>query len=487
MAYKYQFSEHSNVGKVRAVNEDTLANTKTINGHLFIVCDGMGGAVGGKTASTLATKSIIHFFNKEVYSNKKLAIKEALLFANNQIYQTAQNKPSLKGMGTTACVLLIENDSIYYGHVGDSRIYLRTEASLHTLTRDHSYVNQLIEKKEILIEEAFNHPNKNRILQALGVKLDVAPDIVTKSPQLLQGDELLICSDGLNDMLTDEEILLTLIGNKEEKNVVDFKLSKLIEKAIAYGGKDNISTQLIQITESPFTERIFEDKSYSQTAFLTDETIQKENLNKKYIIVISALMVILIGIGSYFLFKNINIRGTIEKVNIFTSKKEKAKIPKKEPKQLNSIETQNSNKVNESALKSLIELQSKKSVDNKYPTIKECGLFYESIKEKSSPQDDDVIECKGLALKSALHQIEKVKTLETLKKIQNTYESYFGEEKRINNASSKRKKILDSLNKEKVKPRNKKINVKAKPTEAKKISIQDEKKRIKNDSIKPKK
>ncbi len=235
----------TDVGRVRSANEDCLGEAMTPNGHLFVVCDGMGGHVGGAVASSRAVESLIEFFQKDTYDNPIQALDHALSFANEQIYAATMIQPELKGMGTTAVVVLVRNEECYIAHVGDSRIYLFSDGKLNRLTKDHSYVQTLVDANIIADEDAENHPNKNQILQALGIA-PVVKSTVCSSPVLpKKGDVFLMCSDGLNGMINDREIerLLNQYQTDEWPQV-------LIHAALEAGGKDNVTASLIEITES---------------------------------------------------------------------------------------------------------------------------------------------------------------------------------------------------------------------------------------------
>jgi serine/threonine protein phosphatase PrpC len=249
---KYSSKSITNVGKVRSANEDNFGEAQTPNGHLFVVCDGMGGHVGGAEASRIAVNSMIEYFQKEVYDNVILAIDGALNFANEQIYASALSNPDLKGMGTTAVVLLIRNEECFIGHVGDSRIYLRSDGKLNRITKDHSFVQTLVDSGVIHDEDAENHPNKNQILQALGI----APSVkgtVCQSPILpKEGDMFLLCSDGLNGMVTDRDI-----ENIMKVNNLMVASENLITAALNGGGLDNVTATLVLIEESAHMQSRF--------------------------------------------------------------------------------------------------------------------------------------------------------------------------------------------------------------------------------------
>jgi len=242
------------IGNVRTAQEDSHdIAILTPNGDVFVVCDGMGGHVGGKQASSIAVKSIIEHLKKEKYAQPMQALNDALQFANMQILGYAKDHPELRGMGTTACIVLLQDTEAYIAHVGDSRIYLYMgkEQQLHRVTKDHSYVQTLVDAGQITDEEAEHHPNKNRILKALGIKPELVPTCNVLHPK--NGDCFLICSDGLNGMITDS----TIEGVLKQNIPLADKGERLIQLALEAGGHDNITVELIQITSSPHTQSQF--------------------------------------------------------------------------------------------------------------------------------------------------------------------------------------------------------------------------------------
>ena len=242
------------IGNVRIAQEDSHdIAILTPNGDVFVVCDGMGGHVGGKQASSIAVKSIIEYLKKEKYDQPMQALNDALQFANMQILGYAKDHPELRGMGTTACIVLLQDTEAYIAHVGDSRIYLYMgkEQQLHRVTKDHSYVQTLVDAGQITDEEAEHHPNKNRILKALGIKPELVPTCNVLHPK--NGDCFLICSDGLNGMITDS----TIEGVLKQNIPLADKGERLIQLALEAGGHDNITVELIQISSSPHTQSQF--------------------------------------------------------------------------------------------------------------------------------------------------------------------------------------------------------------------------------------
>jgi len=249
---QYISSSRTDVGRVRSANEDNLGDAQTPNGHVFVVCDGMGGHVGGATASQIAVSSVLEYFLKEKHENLIQALDRALVFANEQVYARAVNDPSLKGMGTTALVLIVRGDECYIGHVGDSRIYLKSDGKLNRLTKDHSFVQTLVDSGVISDEDAESHPNKNQILKALGISPNLEPTICQSPISPKQGDVFMLCSDGMNGMVNDRSMEM----------MIDFddlgrSSNTLIQAALDAGGHDNVTVTLVGISESPHLKSNF--------------------------------------------------------------------------------------------------------------------------------------------------------------------------------------------------------------------------------------
>ena len=182
-------------GQVRQANEDSCGFATVPNGELFVVCDGMGGHVGGATASRIAVEQIIQHFKAQHYPNIYQALHDALCRANIQIIGAANAEPSLKGMGTTACIVLVDGNDAYIAHVGDSRIYLYEEQKkrLFRITKDHSFVQSLVDMGQLDDRDAEHHPRKNVIMKALGIKEELKPEVFMSPVQPAKGDMFLIC------------------------------------------------------------------------------------------------------------------------------------------------------------------------------------------------------------------------------------------------------------------------------------------------------
>lgn len=238
-----QVISRTHVGLVRENNEDALLVREP---SLFAVADGMGGYAAGEIASRstikafeAATNSLRH---EQEEQNIRKVMLEAFDKANTHVYKMAVSNESYSGMGTTMTALYLPGDGHgYCCHVGDSRLYLFRNDKLEQLTHDHTLVADLKEQGKITDEEAFVHPQRNILLQALGVEETVNADFF--SFRLQEGDRLLLCSDGLSDMLRAAEIS-RIIGCADPEQAAD----KLLEQSLDNGGRDNVSLILIDLT-----------------------------------------------------------------------------------------------------------------------------------------------------------------------------------------------------------------------------------------------
>jgi len=245
-----KFTVESDVGRKRMVNEDRVAFFEHPDRFkLAILADGMGGHNAGDVASEMAIEEMkAHFLNLDVtqldsQEAKKQWMLETIQSVNEKIYNYSLTHESSKGMGTTLIAMLIDGNDCLIGHIGDSRVYYFTSDQVSLITRDHSYVNILVEYGEISEEEAENHPQKNFIVKSLGTENNIEPDFYEL--QVEQASNVLICSDGLSNKLTTEEMaaILTLPLSIEEKG------KKLIQLANDSGGEDNISVILLSNDE----------------------------------------------------------------------------------------------------------------------------------------------------------------------------------------------------------------------------------------------
>lgn len=220
----------SDIGKARETNQDAYyASQPSDTVGLYIVADGMGGYNGGDIASTLAvtaTKNYIESNFAEIEHTKESLqelVRNAIEYANMLVYEKSKEVQELEGMGTTIEVALVYNNRVYIGHIGDSRIYRIRKKFIKKLTTDHSYVEKLVKDGKISRDEAEHHPKKNMLTRALGCTSFVEPDVSVKG--FLKDDILVLTSDGLTNMVSDEEIYNIVTEN------IEVATDKLIKKA----------------------------------------------------------------------------------------------------------------------------------------------------------------------------------------------------------------------------------------------------------------
>lgn len=236
-----QFYSMTDRGKQRENNEDCCIARQLGEYTVLILADGMGGHKGGETASSKAVETVFAYLSKKlkkklIAGQIMLLLSDALELANNEIYTLSQKNEKLGGMGTTAEVCVIASNTAYIAHIGDSRVYkVSSTGEIKRLTKDHSLVEYMVEKGSITREEAALHPQKNVIMRALGVSPDVDADIFHE--KLDKGDRLLLCSDGLSNMIDEETIASVLVGAPSPQEGAQ----KLIQLANEAGGADNIT------------------------------------------------------------------------------------------------------------------------------------------------------------------------------------------------------------------------------------------------------
>lgn len=239
----------TDVGKRRKANEDHGAHFVTQNGLVSVVCDGMGGHVGGAIASEVAITAIHDFLDSQFFEDPREAIGLAIDAANSAIIQRSTVEPSLSGMGSTCVLLIVRDAKVYIGHVGDSRIYLVRERKITQLTKDHSFVQMLVDMGEITKEQAEHHPRKNEITNALGLP-NMSPATVKVEPITPQaGDCFLLCSDGLSGMVSDHNI--EKIVSRQRELRTQERADLLVQTANDNGGVDNITVELVEFTITP--------------------------------------------------------------------------------------------------------------------------------------------------------------------------------------------------------------------------------------------
>lgn len=283
----YIIANKTDVGMARQVNEDSMITFDSPNGRIVAVCDGMGGQAAGDVASQLACSIIRDILENNTFATPQEAITCSIMAANQGILHRASQNPELSGMGATCVMLIIKDGLVYYGWVGDSRIYYVCNHIISQISKDQSYVQTLVDQGLISAEEAEHHPQKNEITNALGVE-GMTPPVLCQMPINPEaGSIFLLCSDGLTGMVDNTHI--EHIISREGLSLQE-KADALVQMANANGGLDNITVQLVQF---PYGQQ--------PAAGAT----KGGKIWKKILIAVFALLLVASGaVGSYIYFGN---------------------------------------------------------------------------------------------------------------------------------------------------------------------------------------
>lgn len=262
--HNIEYSDRTNPGLKEEYNFDHTGSFETTNGYIFIVCGGVKEKAGAAIASKIAVKSIGEYFKNKKYRNPQKALYNAVIFANQQVFEQADKNSKLKGMATTLVVVLVNNNQAYYAYVGNSRLYLLIDNKLQQLTKDHV--------------------EGDKIINMLGLSKDLKFSICKNPIYLNDENQLLLTSDGITNQLSDDEIYKAL---SEEDISIEHKTAKLIDRANAKGGNDNVSAIFMR-----YDTKIPKKKS----------VIEKRTVNPLFYII--PLAVVLLGVGIYFFVAN---------------------------------------------------------------------------------------------------------------------------------------------------------------------------------------
>jgi protein phosphatase len=254
---KLAFVGKTDTGRVREHNEDTIASDVDVG--LLVLADGMGGYNAGEVASGIAVKTITNLVREGLaredlaaidrstgLTRPSIVLRDAITRANKIIYQTARSQAECEGMGTTVVAALFYDNRISIAHVGDSRLYRQRGSEIAQVTMDHSLLQELVDRGFYSPEEAQRAANKNYVTRALGVEPQV--EVEVQEQPVDKGDIFILCSDGLSDMVEDEDIRLTISTFGANLDTV---AKQLIQLANENGGRDNVSVVLAQAVE-PF-------------------------------------------------------------------------------------------------------------------------------------------------------------------------------------------------------------------------------------------
>lgn len=238
----------SDVGKMRNINQDAVYYVDDEKLPIYMVADGMGGHKSGEYASNLSIHVISRMYNEKreemISGDMEIPqfINDAFKAANEKIVKEGTEDDSIKKMGTTLTLVIVKDGEAFIGHIGDSRAYMIRSGEMIQLTHDHSLVAELLKSGSITAEEARVHPQKNVITKALGTDRDINPDIYTK--ELLKDDILFLCTDGLTNMITDEDLKDKILMASELPEMCGL----LTNEANELGGPDNITILMAKIS-----------------------------------------------------------------------------------------------------------------------------------------------------------------------------------------------------------------------------------------------
>ncbi len=253
---KFSFVALTDVGRVREHNEDDVGSRPDIG--LWVLADGMGGYNAGEIASGIAVKTVIDMVEAACRTERRhevesgtghmrqtIVLRDAVHRANKIIHQTAQSQPQCEGMGTTLVACLFFDNRVSIAHVGDSRLYLMRDNRFEQVTMDHSLLQELVDRGFYSPEEAQRATNRNYVTRALGVEPTV--DVEVQEMAVSKEDYFLLCSDGLPDMVEDEDIHLTINTFHGDMDTIGEQLVKLTNDN---GGRDNVSVVLVRVVDS---------------------------------------------------------------------------------------------------------------------------------------------------------------------------------------------------------------------------------------------
>lgn len=316
----YIIANCTDTGKTRRVNEDSMVTFDSPNGRVVAVCDGMGGQNAGDVASQLAVAVIQDILSDNTFSTPEEAITSSVIAANQAVLRKASMNEDMLGMGATCVMLIVKDGKVYYGSIGDSRIYYIANGMIRQITKDQSYVQTLVDAGQITLAEAEHHQDKNQITNALGVE-GMTPPVIGQMPITPEPNStFLLCSDGLSGMINNNTILNTVSRYDLSLNE---RARMLVEQANEAGGLDNITVQLVEFPA--------EDMAMSPMGSPSVSSAIAQPKKKSHAVLyslITALLVIVVAGGAYWHFHE--DEKPQPKATVTTKVKQKAKVKKAE-------------------------------------------------------------------------------------------------------------------------------------------------------------
>ena len=316
----YIIANCTDTGRTRRVNEDSMVTFDSPNGRVVAVCDGMGGQNAGDVASQLAVAVIQDILSDNTFATPEEAITSSVIAANQAILRKASMNEDMQGMGATCVMLIVKDGKVYYGSIGDSRIYYIANGMIRQITKDQSYVQTLVDAGQITLAEAEHHQDKNQITNALGVE-GMTPPVIGQMPIIPEPNStFLLCSDGLSGMINNNTILNTVSRYDLSLNE---RARMLVEQANEAGGLDNITVQLVEFPAEDMTMSPMGSPSVSSAI-----AQPKKKSHAVLYSLIAVLLVIAVAGGAYWYFHE--DEKPQPKATVTTKVKQKAKAKKVE-------------------------------------------------------------------------------------------------------------------------------------------------------------
>ena len=272
---KVSYCSKTDLGLKHPINSDALGDKKTKNGHVFVVADGNPVDANGSFASRLAVQSILDFFEKEIFDNVFIGINHAFQFANEQVYRASILEEGLKGIFSHVALVLVREEGVYYAHIGNARVYLKSEGKFQRLTNDHGYLDVQM------------YPSNNvdaakpelKLPKALGNTPSISPSVCFSKLDVAAGDVLLVCTNGITKVLDDN-----FIDSKIAYATINANVLELVDSAKGKSVPENVTLQLIAVTEGNIQKRLISASSTQQnkavdSSSTTESKVSQEQIN----------------------------------------------------------------------------------------------------------------------------------------------------------------------------------------------------------------
>lgn len=321
----YIIANYTDPGRVRTLNEDSMTTFDSPNGRVVVVCDGLGGQNAGEVASQLAVAVIQDILTDNTFNTPEEAIQSSVNAANQAILHRAAQDPQCSGMGSTCVMAIIKDGKVYYGSVGDSRIYYIAGNMIRQITKDQSYVQTLVDEGAITQEAAEHHQDKNQIMNALGIE-NMKPAVIGNLPITPEpGSCFVLCSDGLSGMISNNAIMNTVM--RRDLSLHE-RVRLLVNQANDAGGQDNITVQLIEFSANASAVYAAMPADRQQAGMLYGGRKRRNNTIAYLLISLFMMATVALGVYWFFFRNNPKAEPKIESTTK-TRKKEQPVIRKK--------------------------------------------------------------------------------------------------------------------------------------------------------------